>query len=139
MNLHGAARVAALVFLLVSSGCAAPPSPAEVRGKITVDGAPVEKGMVTFLTGDDPMKAPKVAIYSGRYSARRIPTGTVKVAISVPMVVGSKKDNPDDPNSPETPVTREGLPAKYSSPTETTLTVDVQSGLTEKDFDLKSQ
>jgi hypothetical protein len=60
----------------------------------------------------------------------------MKVSISAPKVVGKKKIYPTA-DSPEMPVTREALPARYNEQTE--LTLDVTAGTISKDWELTSE
>src|SRR3954469_25811387 len=98
----GAALVAA--FLIV--GCS-DPTTAQVSGKVTWGGKPLEKGTIQFVPADG--KAPTAGgeATGGSYSVRVSP-GTMKVSFSAPKVVGQKKIY-NTPDSPTMPVTVEGL------------------------------
>jgi hypothetical protein len=115
-------------------GCAEP-NTTLLTGTVTVDGAPIEKGAISFYPTDGEGFTAGSPIKNGEYSAR-VPAGTLKVTISMPRVIGMKKLY-DTPNSPERPLYEEGLPARYNSKTE--LQIEVEAGEMRKDFELKGQ
>ena len=124
-----------LVTLLALAGCGDNSGLVEVKGKITLDGTPVEKGAITFIPVDGKTRTAGSEIKEGKYLARVAP-GTMKVSISAPKVIG-KKPLYDVPNSRERDVTEEVLPARYNEETE--LRLEVKPGGVEKTWDLKSQ
>ncbi|MBN9122995.1 MAG: hypothetical protein J0I06_28305 [Planctomycetes bacterium] len=133
MRVRNAGRFAALsAALTVLIGCAGD-NMADVSGTVTVDGAPAEKGSVTFVPADGKSPTAGCEIANGKYSAR-VPPGTAKVQIRVPKVVGKKKLY-DTPDSPVQEVLAESLPSKYNDKTE--LTLDVKPGTNEKNWELK--
>jgi len=130
LNRGGGALVSALglVFLL---GCSS--KEGTVSGTIKVNGELVESGGIKFMPADGQASITGGMIENGRYSVR-VPVGKMKVAITVPKVVGKKKVY-NTPTSPEMPVTAERLPARYNDKTE--LDIDVKPGNNPKDWDLK--
>ncbi len=129
---RGAALAAALTVLL---GCGAGDNMGDVTGTVTVDGAPAEKGSVTFIPADGKGQTAGCEIANGSYSARA-PLGTVKVQIRVPKVTGKKKLY-NTAESPVQDVLTEVLPAKYNDQTE--LTLDVKAGKNEKNWELSTK
>lgn len=129
-RIMGAAFLTALATLV---GCASD-NTAEVRGTVKYNGEPVEKAILTFMPTDPKLQAKGGYVLNGRYSTQ-VFIGENKVSISMSKQVGSKKLYPDDPKSPEMPVTAEVLPPRYNEETE--LKIDVKPGVNEKDFDLK--
>jgi hypothetical protein len=105
-----------------------------VRGFVDVDGNPVESGAILFVPVDGQTPTAGGTIKEGRYSVR-VPITAMKVSISMPKVVGTKKIY-DTPDSPVMPITVEALPARYNEETE--LKIDVKSGTNTQDFHLKS-
>jgi hypothetical protein len=71
----------------------------------------------------------------GRYSAE-VPFGEFRVEIRVPKVVGEKKLY-NTPNSPIMPLLEESLPAKYND--QTRLTIEIEPGETQRDFQLSTR
>jgi len=108
---------------------------ADVSGTVTVDGAPVEEGSITFVPADGQGQTAGGPIKDGKYSVRASP-GRMKVSISAPKAIGKKKLY-NTPNSPEGTIWKEGLPARYNEQTE--LTLDVKPGRNAKDWELTAQ
>jgi hypothetical protein len=123
-----------LAALLALAGCGGGKT-AQVNGTVKVDGKPVESGAIMFVPVDGKTSTAGGEIKDGRYSVQ-VPVGAMKVSISAPKVVGKKKVYPT-PNSPEMPVTKEALPARYNEQTE--LRLDVKPGTNPKDFDLQGK
>lgn len=132
---RAAASGAFLVVILFLASCGSKVS--EVSGTVQVDGAPVEEGTISFTPASGTTQTNAGAIKGGKYSVK-VPAGSMKVFISVPKVVGSKKRY-DTPDSPEVPITEETLPEKYSSRKKTELLFDVVPGKNQKDWDLKTK
>lgn len=101
---------------------------ASVHGDVTVDGKPLEKGVITF-TGPDG-KSSKANIENGKYDLRTTP-GSNRVQISAPVATGKRKEY-NGPNAPLVEITEESLPAKYHTKSE--LTFDVKAGSNTKDW-----
>jgi len=123
-----------LAALGILAGCGGDPSMAEVRGSVTFDNNPIEKGSITFFPIDGKTKTAGCQIKDGQYVAQ-VPVGTMKVSISVPKVVG-KVPLFDTPGSKMRDIIEEVLPPQYNE--ETTLRLDVTPGKVEKDFELRS-
>lgn len=134
MSVRGFLLAAGLLALVPLAGCG-DNSMSEVAGKITIDGQPVEKGAISFVpvAGDTPTTGGMIE--GGRYSVK-VPPGEMKVSISAPKVVGTKKIY-DTPNSPVMPITEEALPKKFNEQTE--LRYTVQRGANPKDWELPSK
>jgi hypothetical protein len=134
---------AALLALFV--GCAENAKNAEVTGKVTVDGKPLETGAITFFPVDGMGTTAGGTIEAGEYSVpvkitrqgQEMPQSIrMKVTISAPKVVGMKKLYNTEKNL-QRPVTAESLPEKYNAKSE--LTYEVKPGKNEKDWELKSK
>ena len=124
-----------LVTLLAVAGCGDNSGLVEVKGAVTLDGAPLEKGAISFSPVDGKTKTAGTNITAGKYSAQ-VPLGTMKVAISAGKVVG-KKPLYDRPGSRERDVIEEIVPARYNEETE--LRLEVKPGGVEKNWDLRSK
>ena len=105
------AVVVATCGLLLASAPAAMADDAKVNGSITVGGAPLAAGKVTFHL-DDQFVGSKVK--DGKYTVNRVPVGKYKVTIE-----------------------GKGVPAKFTSDDITPLRVEVKEGTNTFDFDLK--
>lgn len=124
-----------VVLLLTATGCGDGGNTALVTGTVTLDGQPVQAGMLLFVPIDGQSPTAGGEIKDGYYSAR-VPITTMRVSISAPRVVGTKKIY-DTPDSPEMPITEEALPARYNEETE--LKIEVKRGTNQRDFELHSK
>jgi hypothetical protein len=120
-----------LLFLaLAAAGCGGgdgiPREP--VSGKVTLDGTPLETGLITF-TPDDPSKpAVGTAIKNGRYSIGRAEgpaPGPHRVGISSTKPTGKKLKSVDFPGTFVDEM-RESVPAQYN--VDSRLTAEVKPG-----------
>jgi len=119
-----------LVALLALAGCG-DRSTAEVSGAVKVDGKPVKPGAILFISGGR-----KDADLGGEIKEGRYPCACPRRhegVHSVPEVVGTKKiyDTPEQPG--DSPITKEGLPARYNEQSE--LQLEVKPGKNPKDWD----
>ncbi len=135
MRMRLARRVAGLCLVYALAGCAKDDT-AEVWGVVTVDGAPAEKGSISFFSVDGKSPTTGTEIKDGGKYSAKVPLGNAKVEIRVPKVVGKKKLYPT-PESPEQDVMAESLPAKYNTKSE--LTYEAKPGRHEQNWDLKSK
>lgn len=128
-------RLSVLVALAAVSGCGQQdPNRGEVKGMVLVNGQPTPSGSISFspIDGNSPSSGGKIK--DGQFSIKS-PTGTVKVAIRAPKVVGERKLYATA-DSPVRQVIKESLPQQYND--NTTLTFEVKPGVTEHTFDLKT-
>jgi hypothetical protein len=122
-----------LAASILLAGCSDGPETGEVVGTVKVDGqTPAAGSSITFIPADGKTPSSGALIVDGRYSAR-VPVGVSKVEIRVPrpMKVSGKAGAGPGPGGDRV---EESLPAKYNDKTE--LTLDVQKGKNEKDWDL---
>lgn len=154
MRRHALLRVLALTAGLGAvpwvAGCSGAEA-AEVIGKVTLNGQPLQAGKVTFY---DPNRPGRNVIGDikpdGSYRVFACPTGNVRVTVQ-PLPPPSVKGQPlpadgeghkgGKRGSPPPPRTKApGLPAidpKYSDPATTDLVCLVKSGIQTFDIDLK--
>ncbi len=131
-------RVLLLTFALVGlTGCS---GQYPVTGKVTLDGTPVDGGVISFTPkegGEAGGKAtPKGGpIVAGKYT-QALPPGSYRVDINWPKKTGRKVGTPGDPEV-LTDETSEAIPSIYNSAS--TLTADVKAGSTTFDYNLTSQ
>jgi hypothetical protein len=103
---------------------------AAVSGTITLDGKPLAGGTITFISKDGKVKVAAPIAADGTYAATLGP-GEYRVAVSMEA---PKKGDPKEPPKKLPPV-----PAKYSDPKTTTLTVEVAKEKSNIDFVLTSK
>lgn len=82
----------------LSVGCGEPSNMAQVSGTVSIDGKPVEKGSISFISVDGMSPTAGGIIEAGEYTSQA-PLSEAKVEIRVPKVVGKQKlyDTPDSP------------------------------------------
>lgn len=140
MRLQSAGLLSGMcLMLVVLAGCSKDDT-AEVYGVITVDGAPAEKGYISFFAVDGKAPTAGAAITEGGKYSAKAPLGNAKVVISISKPTGEKKKLYEkDPNSPVQEILAESLPAKYSDKAKSELTYETQPGRQEKNWDLKTK
>lgn len=132
-----------LVFLCLASAAGCGPSTSTVTGKVTLNGAPVTAGAVTFY-GENKFIQSAVIDANGTYHISNAPVGPVKVA-----VVSSKPRNTTIPGgkaAPSHPTGKSGgapavapvaVPDKYKDPNQSGLNFELKAG--EQTIDLPLQ
>jgi hypothetical protein len=110
-------RWGAVVLAVVALGCGQ--RHGQVSGSVTVDGVPLDYGIVNFVGLDGAASAP---ILDGAYEAGGVPLGTVRIAVrALPRpVVGAPPAGPVRPYMP--------LPDRYLSPRDSGLAIEVNAG-----------
>lgn len=128
--------VGLVVCLFASLGCDSGATPARVKGKVTVDGVPLESGAIRLIPVDGKAPTAGSPIEDGEYYVDNAPATKVRVEISASKVVGKRKAY-DTPDSPFIDVTKEMLPEKYNLKSE--LKRELTKGANELNFDLKTK
>jgi len=108
---------------------------ATISGTVTLDGQPLNEGLIRFVPVDGQSATSDAPIKNGRYTAQ-VPTGERRVEITAPKVVGKKKMY-DTPDSPEVDVVEELLPPQYN--VQTTLKTTVKKGANQASFPVTLQ
>jgi len=134
-----------IVCLLVIAGCGGGDvetiETAAFKGTVTLDGSPLEKGIIQFRPGKDASGQPlrgqmtEATINAGQYELtadKGAVVGENIVLISATKVVGKEMADGEEIEKVE-----QYLPAKYNS--ETTLSVNVTPGDTEHNFELSTK
>jgi len=123
---------ALVVLALVISGCSGPGGPmATVQGAVSVDGEPVERGLISFTPmQSDAGKAVTAEILSGRYQSSAVPMGRVLVQIHATKETGKMLTDPSEGG--EYAETVDIVPEKYKTGIEITVSEREES----HDFDL---
>ena len=129
------ARVLFVFSFLSFLGCGSERRGGTINGTVTLDGKPLEEGLVTFVPMDGKGQPTDGKIVNGKFSVAVSP-GEMKVMFSAPKVVGKKKMY-DTPDSPSVDDVRELLPEKYNA--QSKLKITVASGIKEESFALTSK
>jgi len=130
-------RVLLIVAFFATLGCSSTPTDSGVlEGQVTLDGAAVDDGTITFLPVDGASATSGGFIKQGKFDVKNVPLGKAKVSITAVKVVGSKPVY-NTPNSPVMPITVNPIPKKYNEKTE--LVFDVQPGMNRNDWHLTTR
>jgi hypothetical protein len=119
--------------LVVLAALAAPAcgGTGELHGVVTYAGKPLPGGTVVFVGRDNrPVRAPIGP--DGKYEARGVPTGPVKIAVLTPP----PPPFPRKPGAPPAPPTVR-IPPQYADPNASGLSHTVTAGARQFDIDLK--
>lgn len=116
----------------LAGGCG--PATGTITGAVTIDGQPLDKGVISYVPADSQGHPVTVNIVNGKYTLQA-PTGQKYVQISAPIVVNTRKEY-EGPDAPLVEITDERLPPKYNSQTE--LTFEVKAGVNAKDWAVES-
>lgn len=147
-SLCRAARLVPLAALaaatLALAGCGAGDT-GVVSGKVTVNGKPLKKGLITFASEVGKRDAYNAAIRDGVYKTDPIPCGLAKVTVYPAQVDPSEVTEEVKEGGDRVPVTskRKGrerpsseVPAKYGNTDTSGLTYTVKKGENEYSVDL---
>jgi hypothetical protein len=115
-------------------GCASDSSKGTLTGTVTLDGQPLESGLIRFIPVDGQTPTADATINAGQFTAE-VPIGEKRISISAPKVVGKRKVY-ETPDAPTIDIVQELLPARYNVGGELMMTV--QPGRQQKDFALTS-
>jgi hypothetical protein len=132
--LHPAVLALSMVFALTAAGCSSDSSHGTVSGTVTLDGGPLEKGLIRFVPADGQTATADATIENGAFTAK-VPVGEKRITISAPKVVGARKMY-ETPDSPTVDVVQELLPERYNVRSE--LTISVAGGKQQQEFALSS-
>jgi hypothetical protein len=126
--------VAAVAACALLAGCHAEQK-AHVSGAVTLDGVPVENGIIQFYPAGGAGQSAGGGIANGHYELDAS-VGEMTVTINASKVVGKHKMY-DTKDSPEVDTLQELVPAEYN--TTSTLKVTLQPGVNDGvNFDLKT-
>jgi hypothetical protein len=118
----------ALLAALATSACG---GTGELHGVVTYAGKPLPGGTVVFVGPDNrPVRAPISP--DGKYEARGVPAGPVKIAVLSPP----PPPFPRKPGAPPAPPTMR-IPPQYADPNTSGLSHTATTGAQQHDIDLK--
>jgi len=137
MKLQYARRISVAALLLAASlaGCGGVVDDSvPISGSVTLDGAPLPSGTITFLPSDGVGPSAGAQIAEGKYETRAVP-GPKQVTI---VAQREKAGGTAAPNPHAGPPTEQYLPAKYNTRTELKADVPAEGSET-VDFALTSK
>lgn len=118
-------------------GCKPSDGLTPVKGTVTFDGAPVEKGTINFAPKGGPGTATGAPIVDGKYEARVSP-GKMAVTIYAQKTVPIENPTQEQIERGITETTEDIIPAKYNRAS--TLEADIAEGQKDPvDFELTSE
>ena len=131
-----------LLILLGCGGKSSGPAIAAVKGKVTLDGAPLASGKIVFEEATPGMPAAELDIIDGAYSGEVL-VGSKTVRISSykdkdATLAGSPKSAPKNAGTTSMTAQVNTLPAKYNTASKETREVKV-GGPNEFDFTVTSK
>jgi hypothetical protein len=122
-------------MVALSGGCGGGPAQSKVKGTVSLNGKPLDTGVIHFYPQSDAGGPSASAdIKDGLYQLQT-GIGPMKVVINSHQVIGKRKLY-DTPDSPVVEDTRDILPARYNMKSE--LKADLVAGDNEVNFDLQS-
>jgi hypothetical protein len=122
--------------ILLVAGCEQPAPVGQVQGTVTLDGKPVDNGIIRFTPLDGKVGTAGGVVENGRFTST-VPVAKHRVEISATKITGeATPEGRHSVNAGDYTAT-ELIPDKYNTDSE--LTLDVTSGLNEPHFDLKSR
>ena len=125
-----------LCTALFLAGCESGPEMAEVKGTVTLDGVPLDKGMIQFTDVNKQLPAASLEIKDGDFKGKAF-VGLARVSITSPKSWKKAKAYQSD-DSPEVEVAEgERIPAIYNRVTG--LLADVKSGSNEFSYALRAK
>jgi predicted small secreted protein len=128
--LISAVRIASFLLLaLLLAGCNRGPAVGTVKGTVTLNGQPVDGGLIRLVPADGNSQPADCVIKGGNYSIT-MPVGEKKVEIYWTKGGSAKVDTASQGTEQVTQM----VPAKYN--TETTLTYTLDKGTHTQDFAL---
>jgi hypothetical protein len=128
--------VVLLAALALIPACSDGPPRGTVLGKVTLDGQPVESGAIRFAAVDGLSPTAGAQIKDGAFQAE-VPIGDVRIEITAPKKVGTKKAFEGAPEGGTVDLVTEAIPVRYNRKSELKMTV--QRGMNPQDFELKSR
>jgi hypothetical protein len=124
-----------MILLASAFGCSSSSDSGKVQGSVTLDGQPVEVGVIRFASVDGSGQPVEATVAAGRFELAVSP-GEKRVEIRAPKVTGKRKMY-DTPDSPTVDIVAELLPERYNVDSELKMTVDGSEQT--QDFELKSK
>ena len=126
-----------LVAALPTVGCSSESERIAVSGEVSMDGAPVPNGEITFAPADGSIQQATAPIVEGQYAMDER-FGAVPGSYRV-MIRGFREipaTGPGNPYAPDAVPTEQYIPARYNE--RTTLTAEVSADQPRHDFQLQS-
>lgn len=135
--------------LMAHSGCGRPATTAEVRGRVSLDGAPLPGGLIRFFSAETATRWSGGTIEAdGSYTVPDVPLGRCAVTIdtsnlknlpvprrAAPMADGSSPPGTPDASQPLSAY--RAIDVKFSAAATTPLGADVKPGRNVLDFQLE--
>jgi hypothetical protein len=121
----------------VAAGCSGGSKVGEVSGQVTLDGKPLEEGVVRFAPVDGKTPTASALIAGGKFS-EKVPVGKHRVEISAPRLPKGFNSSKELKRGTvdEGPALEELIPARYNA--QSKLETEVKPGRNDIKFELTS-
>ena len=126
--------LAVVTLALIVAGCELAPAEGTVKGKVTLDGEPIDGGMIRFVPANGDSQPADSPIVKGEYAVT-MPLGDKKVEVFWGKSTNGAVEV--DTASQGTAQFYEAVPPQFNA--QTTLTHTVERGEATKNFDLTSK
>src|SRR5438094_463558 len=121
-----------LLLFAALAGCSRGPALGTITGTVTLDGQPVDGGLIKFTPADGNSQPEDAPVTGGKYTLK-MPVGEKKVQIYWTKTSGGKVDTASQGTERVVVL----IPSKYND--ETTLSYTVEKGQQTKDWALASK
>jgi hypothetical protein len=128
-------------MLLLTTGCSSTPAVGSVKGKVTVNGKPLPRGLITFLStggNNDPFNC---NIINGEYEIPELPVALAKVCIIPPTSETPPPIDQGDLMPVAVPTVVRSpfhIPEHYQNPETSGLEFTIKKGENEYNIDIKN-
>lgn len=128
---------ASLACLSLSfTGCAETRNEFEIKGTVTINGEPIENGMINFVATDGVAQTAGGTITNGKYVAH-VPPGPKTVLVLGNKVAGEEPLYAGVKDSPTRPILKTVTPVKYNAATGSDLKAEIKGNEEALDFALQ--
>lgn len=135
-NLKTIASLALASLCLTFTGCQETRNEFEVKGTVTINGKPIENGVITFVAADGVAQTAGGTITNGQYTAH-VPPGPKTVLVLGNEVAGEEPLYKGVKDSPTRPIIKTITPVKYNSPAGSPLKADISGNAETLNFELE--
>ncbi len=132
-----AGMILAILVLTLAGGCGGSNDEITVSGQVTIDGAPIPTGVISFVDTDPSVAAGGGPIKDGQYTATVTP-GDKVVTVLGNKLVGQEPEYEDVPDSPMRDKYEMITPPDYNAAHLSPLKATITGPQDDLDFDLDS-
>lgn len=127
-----------ILTLVLAGGCGGSSDEITVSGQVTIDGAPIPTGVISFVDADPSVPAGGGPIKDGRYTAL-VTAGEKTVTVLGNKLVGQEPEYEGVPDSPMRDKYEMITPPEYNATHLSPLRATIRGSQDDLDFDLDSK